>query len=85
MAKISKLSRDEVAALTSRTPRLDLSEYLAMLQGFRSGDWGRIELEPGDDRRVVRRRLTLASKQKGIALRYRASKPEDTTILFRVL
>lgn len=64
---------------------MDLTPYVAMLQGFRSGDWGRIKLEAGESSRVVKRRLTLAAKERRIKLRHRAHISDADQILFRVL
>lgn len=85
MAKVIKLSDAEVAELKRRRSAIDLREYLAMIAGFAVGDWGRLDLEPKDNRRAVKRRLTLAAKERGLRLSYRLTKAEDRQLVFTVV
>ena len=85
MPKVKKLSAAEIAEVTRRVSRIELGEYLDLIKGFKPGDWGRVELDPDDAHRVVKRRLTLAAKQQGLKLRYRQSADQPDKILFRVL
>lgn len=81
--KFEKLSAADVEKLGKRRmPTLDLSEYLAFLDRVQPGDWGRLTLLDGESQRTIKRRLTSASKQKGLTVKYRKS-PEGQ-ILFQV-
>jgi|DewCreStandDraft_1066081.scaffolds.fasta_scaffold00011_188 hypothetical protein len=83
MPIFEKLSEEEVQKLRRRrSPTLDLSEYLAFLDTLGPGDWGAVTLKEGETQRAVKRRLTMAAKQKGWQLRYRRS--PDGRIVFEV-
>jgi hypothetical protein len=85
MPKLDRLSKAEVEALRRRRNRTqDLSQYLDFLSGLKSGDWGRITLEEGESQRAIKRRLTTASKQRGLNLKYKPGKGEQGQILFEV-
>ena len=85
MPKLEKLSPAEVEKLSRRKTRTqDLSEYINFLATLKPGDWGRVTLEPGDSQRVIKRRLTTASKQRGMSIRYKTGKGEDGQIVFEV-
>ncbi len=78
-----KLSEAEVQKLGKRrAPALDLSEYVTFLDTLKVGDWGRISLAEGESQRTVKRRLTMASKQRGVTVKYRRS-PEGQ-VLFQI-
>lgn len=86
MAKVVKLSDAEVAEIRRRrSSAIDLREYLAMIEGLESGDWARLDLEAKDNRRVTKRRLTSAAKERGLKLRYRPAKAEERQLVFTVL
>lgn len=83
MPTFEKLSPEEVERLKRRQPATrDLGPYYAFLESVKPGDWGRVTLEGNETQRVVKRRLTIAAKQKGMSIRYRKSK--DGGILFEV-
>ena len=66
MPTFTKLSQEEVEQLRRRRPQTqDLGEYLAYLDTLKPGEWGAVTLEEGETQRVVKRRLTIAAKQKG--------------------
>jgi hypothetical protein len=71
MASVRKLTQEEVAQLRRRGTRVDLTAYLAALSALSVGDWGAIELEPGEKVATVKRRATAAAKQQGKRLLYR--------------
>ena len=71
MASVRKLTQEEVAQLTRRGVRVDLTSYLEALSELEVGDWGAIELEPGEKVATVKRRATSAAKQQGKRLIYR--------------
>ena len=67
-----KLSEAEVQRLKKRKPATpDLSAYLSFLDTLKSGDWGAVNLEPGESPRAIKRRLTMAAKVKGMNIRYK--------------
>ena len=84
MPKFEKLSEAEVEKLKKRrAPTLDLSQYEAYLDTLRPGEWGAVALEEGDSQRAVKRRLTMASKRKGMEIRYK-NNADDGRIIFEV-
>jgi hypothetical protein len=66
-----------------RAPTFDLREYLAYLDTLQPGQLGAVRLQPGETQRAVKRRLTLAAKQRGMEIRYRRN-AEDGRIVFEV-
>ncbi len=85
MPKLEKLSKEDVEKLRRRKTRTqDLSEYLSYLDKLKSGEWGRVTLEPGESQRAIKRRLTSASKQKGMDIKYKYGKGEEGQIVFEV-
>lgn len=85
MPTFRRLSRDEIDALTARRPRVEaLAEYLAYLATLKPGDWGSIEIEPGDSQRAVKRRTSTAAKSQGKRVRWRRSLSEKH-LVFEVL
>jgi hypothetical protein len=83
MPKFEKLTASEVERLKKRrNATQDLSAYLSYLDTLKSGDWGALTLEQGETQRAIKRRLTMASKQKGIILRYK--KGDEGRIIFEV-
>ncbi|HEY8489696.1 MAG TPA: hypothetical protein VIO14_01765 [Dehalococcoidia bacterium] len=65
------MPKAEVEQLKRRLSSQDLSEYEAYLETLKPGEWGAIQLEKGESQRVVKRRLTIAGKRKGITVRYK--------------
>ncbi len=82
MAKLSKLSVAELAAMKQRKPRLDLSEYINLLSGLKVGEGGRVELDKKEDPRKLKRHINLAAKEKNMKLRWRPQ--QDHTMVFEV-
>lgn len=83
MPKFEKLSVAEIERLKKRkSPNLDLSTYFDYLANLKVGDWGAITLEAGDRQRAIKRRLTMAAKQKGVNIRYRSA--EEGRIVFEI-
>lgn len=84
MAKFEKLSQAEIEKMRRRkTPTQGLLDpYLKFLDGLNTGDWGSVEIEEGETQRAVKRRLTTASKQKGVEIKYKKS--EEGKVLFEV-
>jgi hypothetical protein len=82
VAKFEKLTKTEVEKFTKRTVRIDLTEYLAYLDTLKTGDWGAVTLEAEDNQRSIKRRLTMAAKEKGLKLKYKPT--TDGRIVFQV-
>jgi hypothetical protein len=83
MPKFTKLSHDEVERLKKRrNVTQNLNEYLSFLDTVKPGDWGSLTLESGESQRAIKRRLTMAGKQKGMNLKYRRG--EEGHIVFEV-
>lgn len=76
------LPKSEVEQLRKQLSTQDLSQYTEYLETLRPGEWGAVSLEKGESQRAVKRRLTTASKQKGMNIRYR--KGREGTIIFEV-
>ncbi|MBI4492873.1 MAG: hypothetical protein HY690_08790 [Chloroflexi bacterium] len=85
MPRLEKLSQAEVERLKRRKTRTqDLSQYFSYLSTLKAGDWGRVTLEPDESQRAIKRRLTTASKQRGVDIKYRYGKGEQGQIIFEV-
>ncbi|MAG35708.1 MAG: hypothetical protein CL878_05615 [Dehalococcoidia bacterium] len=54
----------------ARTNRIDLTPYKAFLEQYEVGVTVDLPLEDGESPRAIKRRLTLASKELGMRLRY---------------
>ncbi len=83
MPRFHKLSKTEIRALEAPQARPELAKYVEFVTKLKSGDWVRVTLAPREKPRVVKRRLTTASKTLGKTLRYYPS-PKATEILFSV-
>lgn len=85
MPNFRTLSKTEIASLTARRPRVEaLAEYLTYLTTLKPGDWGSIEIEPGESQRAVKRRTSTAAKSQGKQIRWRRSLSEQQ-LVFEVL
>ena len=85
MPNFRTLSRTEIASLTARRPRAEaLTEYLDYLQTLKPGEWGAIEIEPGESQRAIKRRTSTAAKSQGKQIRWRRSLSEQQ-LVFEVL
>lgn len=84
MPHFEKLPESEVEKLRKRkTPREGLLDpYFAFLDTMNAGDWGTVALDDGESQRAVKRRLTTASKQRGMQIKYRKS--DQGKILFEL-
>ena len=84
MPRFRTLSSSEVEKLKKRkAPRPDLlADYHTYLEGRKTGDWGAISLEQGESQRAVKRRLTTASKQRGVQIKYRTG--DTGEIMFEI-
>lgn len=76
------LSKAEVEQLKRKLSGQDLSEYESYLDTLGPGEWGAIQLEKGETQRVVKRRLTIAGKRKGLSIRYKRGL--DGVVVFEV-
>ena len=65
MPTARKLTDEEVAQFTRGKGPVDLTPYAESLQELAVGDWGAIELAPGDRVITVKRRATTAARQQG--------------------
>jgi hypothetical protein len=83
MARFEKLSETAIEELRKRrAPTLNLQEYMTYLSTLSPGDWGAVTLDEGESQRAVKRRLTIASRQKGLEIRYKRG--EEGKIVFEV-
>jgi hypothetical protein len=76
------LPKAEVERLKKEVSGQDLSEYEAYLDSLKPGEWGAIALEDAESQRAVKRRLTTASKRKGITIKYKRTK--EGVVMFEV-
>jgi hypothetical protein len=85
MPNLRKLSPAEVQTLeytgSSQRKRVE-AEYDEILRAFAPGDYGQVELEPGEKRLTVRDRLTAAATRSGVTLHFLRTPPP--TLRFRV-
>ena len=84
MPSFRKLNPDDLGTPKQR-PLSDRArvaqEYDNCLADFEIGDYGRVELEAGERRAVVRRRLQAAARRRGFLLRFRPGPGE--ALIFR--
>lgn len=87
MPKFAKLAKEDVESLRGRRGEfraIDLSAYFSFLDSLKAGEWGAIELEQGESSRAIKRRLTIAAKQKQRKIKYRRA-PEPGKIVIEAL
>jgi hypothetical protein len=85
MPQFRTLSNEEVAARRKRRVNTAyLEPYMEYLRTLNPGDYGEITLQPGDQRRVVKRRTTVAAKELRMAIKWRRSQDENK-LLFEVI
>ncbi len=82
MPNIRRLSPEEIQRLRSRGSRVDLSTYEQGLRDLDEGEWGLIQLDPGEKVTTVKRRYTAAAKNQGKQLVYKRLR--NNTIPFEV-
>jgi len=83
MARFEKLSEAAIEEYRKRrAPTFNLQEYVAYLSTLKPGDWGAVILEEGESQRAIKRRLTIASRQQGMEIRYKRG--ETGKIIFEV-
>lgn len=81
--QMRKLSHEEVAAAFPGRSQMDLSDYVEALRRFEPGDAARVER--GDmSPRALKRRLGVAAKQIGIALRWAPQADAEQSLVFQV-
>lgn len=71
MPVVRKLAADEIKTLERRPgQRANVAaRYDELLREFTLGDYGEVELDPGENRITERSRLRAAAERKGVALR----------------
>lgn len=85
MPVFQRLSPEQIALFRSRRENQDnLEPYQEFLKGMKVGDWGTLAPDEGENRRVVKRRLTVAAKEIGLTVRYRQGGTEDDPVRFQV-
>jgi len=62
---------------------VDLTPYKRELEGKKVGEGAEVELEPGENPRVVKRRFSTAAKELGMSLRWR--KARENTVKFAIV
>jgi hypothetical protein len=65
-----------------KTSRVDLAPYLHYIQGIQPRHAGEVELQPGESKPTIKRRVTMAATRLGKEIRYLRS-PENR-LLFEV-
>ena len=84
MPEFGRLSQEEIEALTSRTPSIELNPYIEYLSQLAPGDWGFVRPGADENPRAVKRRLSVAAKQAGKSLKHPRKRDNDDRILFQV-
>jgi hypothetical protein len=75
MPKIRTLRPEEVPA--KRQNVMDLSIYRDYLEQAEVGEMGAIELEPEDNQRAVKRRMTIAAGMLGLQIKWRSTSTDQ--------
>lgn len=84
MPLFDKAERVKIRSPQQRTNRIDLTPYKSFLQKYKVGVTVDLPLESGESTRAIKRRLTLASKELGMRLRY-PQHPVKEVIRFKVM
>lgn len=89
MPVLTKLTAEEVDALKTRKEDADsLAPYREFIGELQLGDWGTLtpDAAAGENRRTVKRRLTVAARLSGYGIRYHqgAKAAEDESIRFQI-
>lgn len=89
MPVLVKLSQDQIANLRVRKENSDdLAPYRDFIDDMQVGDWAELtpDTEAGENRRTVKRRLTVAARLAGFAIRYHQgiSKSEADSVRFQL-
>ena len=84
MPEFRKLPAEEVARVASRRGRaVDLTDYLDIVGQLGVGDMGEATIAADENKATVKRRLTMAARRQGKALRYRRTGADR--VLFEVV
>ena len=70
MPEFTEAQKVETRTPRTRTSRIDLTPYKDFLQEYEIGETVDLPLESGESPRAIKWRLTLASKELGMRLRY---------------
>ncbi len=84
MPSFDKAVEVEIRSPQQRTNRIDLTPYKGFLQKWKVGITVDLPLKRGESTRAIKRRLTLASKELGMRLRY-PQHPVKEVIRFKVM
>ena len=57
--------------------KLDLAPYRGFLEGMQKGEGAIIELEPGEQQRVVKRRISLAARERDLGVKWLTATPNQ--------
>lgn len=71
MPTFTVLSPNDVAQLAARNPGFgDSQAYVDYVQTLAVGDWGEVEVLPGENKRAVKNRLFRAAKAAGKSIHW---------------
>ncbi len=84
MPLFDKAERVKTPSPQQRTNRIDLTPYKDFLKKYKVGVTIDLPLESGESTRAIKRRLTLASKELNMRLRYPLH-PDKKVIRFKVM
>ncbi len=78
------LSPEELAKRrASRSSRVDLTPYIDYLRTIRPGYAGDVQLNPGENKPTIKRRITMAANRLGKKIQYLRS--GESELIFEVL
>jgi hypothetical protein len=87
MPRLRKLSPEEVRAMERKrvgVRRATAAEYDALLANFDIGDYGEVELEPGEARLTVRNRMKAAAARRDPPIRLTFLRGREGLLRFTV-
>lgn len=67
---------------TSRSTRVDLTPYVDYIRTIRPGYAGDVELNPGENKPTIKRRITMAASRVGRTVKYLRS--GESELIFEV-
>lgn len=74
MPVVRRITPVEASRFLERNGRVDIAPYADGLAQLTVGDWGLIELQPGETAAVVKRRYSMAARDQGKRLVYKRTR-----------
>ncbi len=83
MVQLRTLSSDEMVSAFPKRGHIDLTDYVDALSQINTGEAAEVELN-GLSRRSLKRRIGMAARQIGVAIKWARTSDEDRAMVFQV-